>query len=105
MSKSQSLYDQLPSNVEMPKAGQFIMSGSFTVLPAVPSDAVRPTSLGGGQEPVAMPGFHRKRKVKRTLRALRRNFVRWQQIQGPEAGSARDSADRFLLPQHFLNIR
>jgi hypothetical protein len=54
---------------------------------------------------MAMPGFHRKRKVKRTLRALRRNFVRWQQIEGPEAGSARDSADRFLLPQHFLNIR
>ncbi len=104
MSKSQSLYDQLPSNVEMPKAGQFIMSGSFTVLPAVPSDAVSRISHGG-QDSTVMPGFHRKRKVKRTLRALRRNFARWQRIQGPEAGSARDSADRFLLPQHLLNIR
>ncbi|MHA7262956.1 hypothetical protein ACX80W_07085 [Arthrobacter sp. TMN-37] len=79
------------------------MSGSFTVLPAVPSDALAPASVERGLP--SMPGFHRNRRVRRTLRKLRQKGSALQRMQGPEAGSARDNADRFLLPQHFMYIR
>jgi hypothetical protein len=77
------------------------MSGSFTVLPAARSDSLAPAAHGSPP----MPGFHRNRQVRRRLRKLRRGFARWKPTGGPGAGSARDSVDGLILPQHFLTIR
>jgi hypothetical protein len=108
---SQPLYDQLRQDQEVTGAGQFIMSGSFTVLPALRSDSlaltepVAPPAPTHGFGRPGMPGFHRNRQVRRRLRKLRRNFSRLQRLRGPEPGSARESTERLLLPQQVLYIR
>ncbi|WP_026551047.1 hypothetical protein [Arthrobacter sp. Br18] len=83
---------------EVPTNGEFLMSGSLTAAPSAP---VSPQDGGG----TPMPGFHHRKEVQLILRKWRDSLSFRDRIRIQRVGSARDSVQRFVLPQYALYIK
>ena len=83
-----------------PVSGEFIMSGSLTPVPRVsPGQDLR------GAPPQPMPGFHRRKEVRRMLRGWRNGLSLWGQIWVARPRDPWEATQRFTLPQHTTYIK
>ncbi|MBG6179200.1 hypothetical protein [Arthrobacter sp. CAN_A1] len=78
--------------------GEFIMAGSLT--------STGDPETGTLSSPVTvMPDYAHREEVHIMLKKLRDGVALWKRIPNPPPPSARDSIDRFLLPQHTMHIK
>ncbi|WP_155849929.1 hypothetical protein [Arthrobacter sp. H41] len=83
---------------DIPQQSEFLMAGSLT------PDRNSPV-LPESEEDTPMPGFHRRKKVRRMIRKLRNSLPLWERIRIQRVDSAWDGAQRFVLPQHSMYIK
>lgn len=78
--------------------GEFIMAGNLTTT--------GDPETGMPDAPVsAMPNYARREEVQIMLKKLRDSVSLWKRIPDPSPPGARDSVDRFVLPQHTMYVK
>ncbi|GAA1111666.1 hypothetical protein [Arthrobacter flavus] len=78
--------------------GEFIMAGNLTTT--------GDPETGMSDSPVpAMPNYARREEVHIMLKKLRDSVSLWKRIPDPPPPGARESVDRFVLPQHTMYVK
>ena len=91
-----------PKNPVRPH-GEFIMAGSLTAT--ADPETGRPELPAHASTVPVMPNYARREEVQIMLKKLRDSVSLWKRIPDPPPPTARDSVDRFVLPQHTMYIK
>lgn len=78
--------------------GEFMMAGNLTAT-GDPETRMPDSPM------TVMPNYARREEVQNMLKKLRDSVSLWKRIPDPPPPAARESVDRFVLPQHTMYVK